>query len=66
MLFLTMFKTEILLYSILIWEINYSVFRKTICSFKSVQLCPNHGMDSIRDNYDKPQPIDSLIRMISF
>jgi hypothetical protein len=60
MLCLTIFKIEILLCSILIWETNYSVFIKTICSFKSVQVCPNHGMDSIRDNYAKPQPIDSF------
>jgi hypothetical protein len=60
MLCLTIFKVEILLCSILIWEMNYSVFIKTICSFKSVQVCPNHGMDSIRDNYAKPQPIDSF------
>jgi hypothetical protein len=50
----------ILLCSILIWETNYSVFIKTICSFKSVQVCLNHGMDSIRDNYAKPQLIDSF------
>jgi hypothetical protein len=60
MLCITIFKFEILLCSILIWETNYSVFIKTICSVKSLQVCPNHGMDSIRDNYDKPQLIDSF------
>jgi hypothetical protein len=57
---LTIFKVEILLCLILIWETNYSVFIKIICSFKSVQVCLNHGMDSIRDSYAKPQPIDSF------
>ena len=56
----TIFKVEILLCSILIWETNYYVFIKIICPFKSVQVCPNHGMDSICDNYAKPQPIDSF------
>jgi hypothetical protein len=43
---------------------NDSVFIKTICSFKSVQVRPNHGMDSIHETMLNPSRLIRLIGLL--
>jgi hypothetical protein len=43
---------------------NDSVFIKTICSFKSVQVRPNHGTIMICNDYAKPSRWIRLIGLL--